>query len=80
MSGFQTWTNITLRNIQIIDPVGSPGVLLGNSSNPMQNVVFDNVVVKNAGWFPFGTDYYCHDLPGHVTGVVQPTPSCFLKN
>jgi hypothetical protein len=79
MSGFQTWRNITLRNVQINNPVFSPGVLFGNTTNPMQNIVFDNVVVKKPGWFPFGTNYYCPQggIHGVVSGETQPIPTCF---
>jgi hypothetical protein len=46
MSGYQTWSDIVLKEITIIDPRHSPGVLMGNSSNPMRGLVFDNVQVK----------------------------------
>ena len=46
MSGFQTWTNITLRDITINNPIHSPGLFYGNESNPITGLVLDNVVVK----------------------------------
>ena len=49
MSGYQTWSNITLRDILITESRKSPGMLMGNVSNPMTNVVFDNVVVLEPG-------------------------------
>ena len=78
MSGYQTWTNITLRNITIVNPRQSPGVLIGNSSNPMKNVIFDNVVVINPGEKPWGTNFYeCHDVDGYALGTTSPAPPCF---
>jgi hypothetical protein len=82
MSGFQTWRNITLRNIQVVDPWGSPGVLFGNATNPMTGIVFDNVVIKNPGSSPFGTDYFCQPggIQGSLIGINAPVPSCFQQN
>jgi hypothetical protein len=79
MSGTQTWNNIVLRNIFINDPEHSPGVLMGNFSNPIHNVVFDNVVVKNAGGTkPWGDDFYfCDGIEGIATGGTDPVPPCF---
>ena len=77
MSGYQTWKNIVLRDIFIINPDNSPGVLLGNSSNPMQGVIFDNVVVTSPGQKPFGPNYYCDGILGVSTGHTTPQPSCF---
>ena len=78
MSGFQTWQNIVLRNIYIKNPVGSPGVLLGNDTNPIRGLVFDNVVVENPGGKPWGDDYYyCQNVQGTVLGGTTPVPSCF---
>ena len=39
--------NITLKDVVVEDPLLSPGVLLGNTSNPMQ-VHFDNVTVVSS--------------------------------
>ena len=72
------YTNITLRNITINSPKQSAGVLLANSSSPMQNVVFDNVVVNNPASKPWGGDgYYCKNVNGVATGATQPVPPCF---
>lgn len=80
MSPYQTWSNIVLRNITIISPDGSPGMIMGNSSNPITNLVFEDVVVTGKiGKKPFGPTYYCE--PGGVkaiaTGSTNPVPSCF---
>jgi hypothetical protein len=80
MSAFQTWSNITLRNVQVNKPLGSPGVLIGNSSNPIQNLVFDNVNIIQPGWLPFGVNYYCDSLPGVAIDGTMPVPTCFKKN
>ena len=77
MSGYQTWDNITLKDITIYDPVHSPGILMGNSSNPITNLVFDNVVVVNPGTVPFGDNYSCNDVMGVAVGKTSPVPNCF---
>ena len=46
--------NITLRNIFIEDPMLSPGVIMGNSTNPMKNIIFDSVFFTH-GRLPFHT-------------------------
>ena len=79
MSGYQTWSNIVLRNIFINNPVNSPGVLMGNTTYPMHNITFDNVVITNPGTEPFGTNYYCEGIEGYATGNTSPVPPCFKK-
>jgi hypothetical protein len=75
MSGYQTWKNIVLRNVFINNPRGSPGVLLGNASNPMQGVVFDNVVVTGAA---AEAEYHtCEGIQGYAMGGTSPVPPCF---
>lgn len=75
-SGAQ-YANITLRNITINDPKQSAGVLLANVSLPMQNVVFDNVVVNNPASKPWGDDgYYCKNVNGVALGTTSPVPPC----
>jgi polygalacturonase len=75
------WRNITLKNIQILNPKESPGVIFGNSSVPMQGVVFDNVVVTplDEGKKPWGDQfYYCKGVKrGVATGGTKPVPPCF---
>ena len=74
------FANLTLRNITIVSPKGSPGVLYGNSSLPIAGLVFDNVVVTDPPadgvW---GTDYYyCEGVSqGVATGTTWPVPPCF---
>ncbi len=73
-----TWNNIVLRNITINDPQLSPGVIIGNLSNPMQNVLFDNVLVNNPGSSPWGDKYYaCSGVEGTAQGNTKPSPPCF---
>ncbi|UJR17717.1 hypothetical protein I4U23_004615 [Adineta vaga] len=73
-----TWNNITLRNITLNDPQISPGVIIGNSSNPMKNILFDNVFVKNPGSRPWGKNYYaCSNIEGIAQGNTEPSPPCF---
>lgn len=70
-----SYVNITLRNITVLNPVQSPGVIIGSASNPMQNVVFDNVVVKNGP----GNYYDCKHTNGIAVGGTYPVPPCFKK-
>jgi polygalacturonase len=78
MSGYQTWSNIILRDIYINNPKNSPGVLFGNTTNPMQNVIFENVVITNPGQEPWGDDYYyCEGMQGVAIGKTSPVPPCF---
>jgi len=72
------WNNIILRNITINHPQLSPGVIIGNLSNPMLNIVFDNVIVNQPGVRPWGTKYYaCQGVQGFTQGNTQPSPPCF---
>eukprot|EP00040_Diaphanoeca_grandis_P037146 m.240610 g.240610 ORF g.240610 m.240610 type:complete len:668 (-) comp33765_c0_seq1:80-2083(-) len=72
------WNNITLRNIVINNPTMSPGVIIGNETNPMRNVVFDNVTVTNAGREPWGENFYaCYGVNGTSRGGTSPIPPCF---
>lgn len=73
-----TWNNIVLRNVTVNDPQLSPGVILGNSTNPMLNVVFDNVRVTKPGFLPWGEKYYaCEGVEGIAQGNTEPAPPCF---
>ena len=70
--------NITLRNIFINSPERSPGVIMGNASNPIRNLTFDNVVVTNPGSEPWGEKfYYCDGVEGTSEGDTWPVPPCF---
>jgi hypothetical protein len=72
------WNNITLRNITINGPHLSPGVILGNASNPMLNILFDNVIVTKPGMHPWGDEYYaCEGVEGTAQGNTHPYPPCF---
>lgn len=69
-----SFVDIVLRNITVIDPVQSPGVIYGSYSTPMINVVFDNVIVTN----PPGNYYVCKNVAnGIATGTTDPVPPCF---
>ena len=79
MSGYQTWTNIVLRDITINSPKHSPGLLFGNTSNPIKGLVLDNVkVTGDIGEKPWGEDYYfCEGIEeGIATGGTDPVPPC----
>eukprot|EP00943_MAST-04B_sp_MAST-4B-sp1_P000784 g784.t1 len=68
-----TFNNITLRNIYIDKPVLSPGVILGNASNPMTNIVFDNVVVNDPAKWPFDHKYQCKHAVSSLYSYVSST-------
>mmetsp|Transcript_9931 Transcript_9931/g.14963 ORF Transcript_9931/g.14963 Transcript_9931/m.14963 type:complete len:427 (+) Transcript_9931:42-1322(+) len=73
------YRNILLKNITISNPKMSPGVILGNTSTPMEDVVFDSVQVINPGMEPWGEDYYACDgvASGVAKGSTWPVPPCF---
>eukprot|EP00040_Diaphanoeca_grandis_P018857 m.99295 g.99295 ORF g.99295 m.99295 type:complete len:504 (-) comp27142_c2_seq1:85-1596(-) len=78
VSSAYTFNNITLRDITIIDGDQSPGIIVANLTNPMTNVVFDNVVAKNPGSTPFGAKgYACFGINGTTRGSTSPIPPCF---
>lgn len=75
--GCVDFRNITLRNVKIDSPWLSPGVILGNSTNPIQGLVFDNVNVINPSHVPFGAKYKCENV-GEGSSSVNSSPApCF---
>merc|ERR1711871_678441 len=74
-----TYTNITLRDITVNSPKMSPGVIIANETSPMENILFENVVVNSPGEKPWGDDYYkCEGVKsGVATGTTWPVPPCF---
>ena len=79
ISGYHMWSNITLRDIVINNPRYGM-VLMGNTSNPIKDLVFDNVVVNNPIDKPFGDYYYCDGITGGIaTGGTYPVPHCFTE-
>jgi hypothetical protein len=85
-----TFANITLRNIHISNPWLSPGVILGNATNPIQNLIFDHVTVTETNpmdiykgrfpfhhlHFPYKGKYQCkHTLGKSIAS--DPVPDCF---
>ena len=54
-------------------------VIFGNITNPIQNLIFDNVNVINPGDKPWGDDYYyCEGISnGIAVGNTFPIPNCF---
>eukprot|EP01147_Barroeca_monosierra_P002756 gene2756-8133_t len=72
------WRNIVLRDILIFDPKMSPGVILGNDTFPMYDILFDNVKVVNPGSYPWGDEYYkCKGVSnGTATATTNPVPPC----
>lgn len=54
-------------------------MILANAANPIKNLVFDGVRVKNPGRKPWGEKYYyCENVEGGVAmGDTWPVPPCF---
>ena len=89
--GCATFENITLRNILIDDPLLSPGVILGNETNPMKNIVFENVTMTvplkyylTHGRLPFYTKRFpytgrfeCANVANGISRGSSPVPDCF---
>ncbi len=46
MKGSQ-YKNITLKDVYIHRPLGSPGVILADESAPIDGITFENVIVKS---------------------------------
>lgn len=74
--------NITLRNVLVVDPLMTPGVLLGNVSNPMQ-IAFDNVTVLSSeewmGQWPWEGGYNVANVHGTCTNGCDPLPEGFTE-
>jgi polygalacturonase len=70
--------NITLRNITISNPK-NVGIIMGNETNPMVNVVFDGVKIVNVADPLIKYDYYkCEGVVNGVAiGDTNPVPECF---
>ena len=71
---------IVLRDVTVESPVLSPGVILGNESNPM-DVTFDGVAVTKWNIVPpppFGKEYRCEstDLKLAPGSTNSPLPDC----
>ena len=84
MSAYQQLDGITLRNITIYDPLFSPGVVLGNESNPITRLTFSRVQVRSRStWFflpnlsPWGFHYHCLNAQGQAI-YSSPTPTCLV--
>lgn len=60
--GCVEFRNITLKDVVIDHPWLSPGVIMGNSTIPMKDIVFDNVnMIGDTGKVPFHSNYQCSD-------------------
>jgi len=72
--------NIILRNITINKPVGSTGVIIGSSKLPMENIIFDHVIVTNPPIWPSVGYYTCSGVSsGIAINGTSPVPSCFKR-
>jgi len=69
------FSDIILRNVTIDKPKGGVGVIYGSHQHPMENILFDGVVVKNDKKASY---YTCKGVStGVATGGTFPVPSCF---
>jgi polygalacturonase len=80
--GCVSFANITLRRVRIVDPLLSPGLILGNATNPMSNLLLDNVTVEFSrdrplrGSLPWGREFRCKHAGVRSVGGTSPVPSC----
>ena len=51
-----TWSNINIRDIKIKSSLQSPGLILGNNTNPMSNIFLENIIVNDTKLCPWGKD------------------------
>lgn len=65
--------NITLKNIFIKDPIEErPGVILGNETNPIKNLTFNNVIVERKN----KKNYICKNVDLNSINKSIPLPVC----
>jgi len=87
--GCATFENITLKDVFIDNPLISPGVILGNASNPIKNLQFENVTMKvplknmfyhgrlpfHESHFPYAGKFQCENAIGTCKDC-HPVPEC----
>ncbi|KRX05518.1 Pectin lyase fold/virulence factor [Pseudocohnilembus persalinus] len=75
--GNMNWSDITLQDITVKNNSYKPGVILGNSTNPMKNIVFDNVIFEQE------TEKQYQSCKGVQNGIYKgntnPVPKCFKQ-
>jgi hypothetical protein len=65
--------NITLRNVIIHNPMGSPGVLMADENNPIDRIVFENVTVTSGeSLSAILTAFNVRDIRSLFRGLNQP--------
>jgi polygalacturonase len=69
-----TISDIFLQNITLTGSVLVPGIILGNETNPITNMVFDSV--QNSGFYLIDDEYMCEDTFGTVSSDSNPLPGC----
>jgi len=74
-----SYKNIVLRNITVNSAAGSPGIIMGSQSAPMEGIVFEDVKFNNLGSSShFGMEYLCQGVAAGVAkGSTFPVPQCF---
>jgi len=73
------YSNIVVRNVTVNDVKGSAGVILAGASNPMDDVVFEDVVFNNLkdSLLSFDDHYYVGNVNGVARGRTWPVPPGF---
>jgi len=73
-----TFRNITLRNIAIVGSFMSPGVIIGNASNPIRGLIFDRVQAAGlvAEPAPFGNAFECSGVSEYSSPGSNPALEC----
>jgi hypothetical protein len=70
-----TLANISLFNITATHTAFLPGVILGDLSNPIQNLIFENVL--GSGKNIIQSDYVCQGVVNGTNINNLPSPTCF---
>ena len=78
------WRNIVLRDVRVVNPATSPGVIIGNATYSMLGIVFDNVTCALTGGSPRAKapwrakSFACKGVKGaKAIGWTNPKPPCF---
>ena len=78
--GCVTFQNITLRRVNITNPSLSPGVILGNASNKMRDITFEDVTVtEREGGLSMAKLEASNIIGGKALGTTSPIPPGFTR-
>ena len=71
--GCVNFENITLRNVEIFEPLISPGVILGNETNPIKNLRIENLHVHGNKFKPWEGKWPFHEKRYPWSGRIKCT-------